>query len=177
MAKKKASPVVYYTPPTSVQEVKDIINEKIEQIPQYEDSGVKYQGKYKIQKSANTWELKAQESRWYGLFAANSPSTNTQIPRAANTLKFYCTRIIVYFWSNAVTPNFTSNAYTIEDDVNGQSAIKFLFFPTQTVQNITFDFTDSPRKFEGQNFNIYQFAGCPATGHIYFLLYGWLEQN
>lgn len=63
MAKKKASPVVYYTPPIAVQEVKDIINDKLDQIPPYEDGGIRYQGKYKIQKSNNEYELRTQTPR------------------------------------------------------------------------------------------------------------------
>ena len=90
---KKTSNVVYYTPNIPVQDIKDIINEKIEQIPAYEDTGVRYQGKYKKQVTQKEYSLKNQIPIRYA-FTIWSGGASQNITRTANR-KFFCTSIYV----------------------------------------------------------------------------------
>lgn len=59
MAKKKNSPVVY-TPIITSDNIPQVNTSFNQQIPQYEDSSVRYQGKYKIQTGQNEYELRGQ---------------------------------------------------------------------------------------------------------------------
>ena len=171
MAKKKISEVAY-TPLNTTSQVMPIVEQKIQEIPRYEDSGVKYQGKYKTQQSQNTYELKAQQTRWYHL-VASAIGVTTFTRANKDTTRFFCTKIVVTSYGKA---GFGTIWYdTLADVVSGIASVKFVFQPVQAAQVIEIDLSDCPRQFDG-DFAIdkYMAGGAEFTG---FTLYGWEEQK
>ena len=171
MAKKKSTEVAYVPLNTST-DIPQITEQKVAQIPAYEDSGVKFQGKYKTQQGLSTYELKGQQTRWYHL-VASAIGVTTFTRQNKDTTKFFCTKIIVSSYGKA---GFGTIWYdTLADVVSGQASVKFVFHPTAAAQSVVFDLSDSPRLFEG-DFAIdkYMAGGAEFTA---ITLFGWEEQR
>jgi len=175
MAKKKISEVAY-VPLNNSASVSQIVEQKIQEIPRYEDSGVKYQGKYKTQQSQNTYELRAQQTRFTAFGIQNTGGVfDFSWVRPRNDLKFYCTKMIIHF-RNMSTFGVTN--YIELSDLKGTTySPRFFFFPTEASGVLVIDFTDSPRTFEGTHFAIRLLAGLGLTEFIAFNLFGWEEQQ
>ena len=148
-----------------------LFTSSIAQIPAYEDSGIKFQGKYKAQISANNFEIKAQQTRFYCLSATaigNTVFTRQNKP----TTRFYCTKMIVQSYGKAA---FGVTSYdTLSDLTNGVYSLKFALWLTAAAQDLVIDFSDSPRLFTGD----FVINKCSAGGAEFttFTLYGWEEQ-
>jgi len=151
------------------------VEQKIQEIPPYEDSGVKYQGKFKTQQSGNTYELRGQVTRWVAVGVQNTGGTfDFTFTRARNELKFFATKLIVYFRNMST---FGISNYIELTDVKGtQHDTRFVFFPTETSGHQEVNFEDSPRVFEGDSIGIRLLASLGLTEFIAFELFGWEEQ-
>lgn len=164
-----------YTPISSTPPVTDLVNQKINLVPPYEDSGVKYQGKFKTQKGIDTYELKTQVTR-FNIFSASGIAAGgvSTSSRPRSDLKFYCTKMI-FQWHTLST--HASNQYITLSDRNGTNdSLRFAFFPNIDDGNIVIDFSDCPRLFEGTDFSVTSTFLFPAGAFVVFSLYGWEEQ-
>lgn len=175
MTTKKKNEVVY-TPLNNVSQIPQIIEKKVEQVPAYEDSGVKYQSKFKTQQTSNTYELRAQETRFYVFGLQNTGIVfDFTFPRARPDLKFFCTRMVVNFYGMSTFG--VSNYIQLADYKAGTYTPRYYFYPTTTSGALVLDFTDCPRKFEGTDFAIRLLASLGAAEFIAFSLFGWEEQQ
>lgn len=175
MAKKKISEVAY-VPLNTAAQVSNLVEQKVEQIPAYEDSGVKYQGKFKTQQSQNTFELRAQVTRFTTFGVQNTGGTfDFTFARPRSDLKFFCTKMIVHFRNMST---FGISNYIELSDYNGVTySPRFYFFPTEASGALVIDFSDSPRRFEGNSFAIRLLASLGLSEFIAFNLFGWEEQQ
>ncbi len=150
------------------------VDKSIKSIPPYEDSGVKFQGKYKVQTSGDGFELKRQETRFYVLQIPSGSFGNVTFPRSPSNTTFYCTKaIIMHRGASTFSLGFAQFHLA---DVNGTTATQKLYYwPVETNQNLVLDFTDCPRKFTGQNFNWYCQTNLGGTEYIIVQLFGWEE--
>lgn len=172
--KKKNSNIIAYVPLNTSYKVEPLIEQKISQIPPYEDRGVKYQGKYKSQQSENTYELKTQTTRFYNIVGKLAAGSNLNA-RSPNTTRFYCTKIII---QHRKASTFGTLAYIQVSDVKGTTASSRLtYFPTkEEPEMMVLDFSDSPREFLGEQIDIYSSYGMAADEFVSISLYGWEEQ-
>lgn len=175
MAKKKATEVVY-TPYGDVSQVPSIVQQTIQQIPPYEDSGVRYQGKYKIQQTETRYELKAQETRFYTLGIGGGSFGSTLFSRSRPQTRFYCTKMIIQHRA----PSFfsmTLGQIRISDVKGTNGSARFYYYPTkENPEPIVLDFSDCPRKFEGDSFDVYTQYSFAAGEFLIVSLFGWEEQ-
>lgn len=175
MAKKSNQPVVYT--PLIKQSPPEFIEQKVEAIPNYEDSGVKYQGKYKTQQAQNKYELRAQQTRFYVLGIGAAAFGSNLFARSRPELKFYCTKMILSHAGRSVASLALGQIHLA--DVKGASAsTRFYYYPTAAAGdfNIELDFSDAPRLFEGENFDLYTQYGFAAGEFLVIQLFGWEEQ-
>jgi len=173
MAKSKE---VAYKPLQSNTSIPNYTQQTINQIPTYEDRGVKYQGKYKIQQTESRYELKAQETRFYTLgIGAGAPGSHL-FPRDRPQTKFYCTKMIIQH-HGPTTFSLALARISLADVIGTNGSIKFYYFPIHTEPDtIIIDFRDSPRKFEGEQFDLYTQYGFGAAEFLVIQLFGWEEQ-
>lgn len=175
MVKKKVSDVVY-TPLNPVTDIPQIIEKKVAQIPPYEDSGIKFQGKFKTQQTSDTYELRAQETRFYTFGLQNTGAVfDFTFARARPDLKFFCTKMIVHFYNMSTFG--ISNYIQLADFKGSTYTPRFYFYPTDVSGALVIDFSDCPRRFEGTHFAIRLLASLGATEFIAFSLFGWEEQQ
>jgi hypothetical protein len=74
--------------------------------------------------------------------------------------------------------SFAATDYFILSDVKGTTASpRFYFIPNETTGSLVLDFSDCPRKFEGENFGIYSPYGMALGEFMIFSLFGWEEQT
>lgn len=173
--KKKTSDVVF-TSLNNASQIPAIIEQKVSQIPAYEDSGVKYQGKFKTQQNQNSYELRGQTTRFYTLgLGAGAPGSHL-LARARPQTKFFCTKMIIEH-ANPSVISLALGQISIADVKNSVASTKFYYYPfTAAPQLMVLDFTDSPRMFEGDNFDIYTQYGLGAAEFLVISLFGWEEQ-
>ena len=173
--KKKTSSEIAYTPLNAAANISSSVEQKIQEIPSYEDSGVKYQGKFKTQQSGNTYELRGQVTRWVAFGLQNTGAVfDFDFTRARNELKFFCKKMIIYYHNMSTFG--ISNYITLSDVKGAVRDVRFVFFPTVTSGHLVVDFEDSPRVFEGTDFGIELLASLGLTEFIAFELFGWEEQ-
>lgn len=172
--KKKTSDVVAYVPLNTSYKVEPLVEQKISQIPPYEDKGVKYQGKYKSQQSENTFELKTQTTRYYTIGGRLNAGSNL-FTRSPATTKFYCTKMIIQYGNPSTWGNL---AYIQVSDVkNSIATAQFTFWSIKNEpEPLVIDFSDSPRLFEGTQIDLNSSFGFAINEFIHFSLYGWEEQ-
>ena len=175
MAKKKVNPVAY-VPLNQSTTAMPIVEQKVQQIPNYEDSGVKYQGKFKTQQTGDTYELRGQRTRFYTI-GSNSAGAGPHLSNRTNpNTKFYCTKIIIQV-RNMSTFSWGFNQIHIADvSPAGSASIKFYFFPVEANGVYVFDLSDSPREFTGDRFDLWHQFGFGAGEWMYIHLFGWEEQ-
>jgi len=178
MAKKKAAPVVYYTPPSPPQQVKDIINDEIQQIPAYEDSGVRYQGKYKKQISQKEYSLKNQNIKQYMLTIWSGGFLST-VTRTTGK-RFFCTGAYIQSTTNLFGAaiqkqlllydgNYLTDGRIVWADMKPSAALSFEVF-------LTFN---TPLEFNAKSNVInltssYNYSGVSEAATV--ILYGFEEE-
>lgn len=145
----------------------------ISQVPTFEESGIKYQGKYKTDKGNGLFELRTQMTRFYALGIANGAFGSTITARTGK--RFYCTKAFVQ-WCGMSGFSYTLNRIHLADVKNSNAEIRFYFWPTTAAGETTLDFTDSPRLFEGDSFDFYTQASLGAGQFIVIQLFGWEEE-
>lgn len=161
-----------YTPLGSVQEIPALIEQKVQEIPRYEDSGIKFQGKFKVQTGQNSYELKGQQTRFY-IFGANALGDTTFTRENKSSTVFHCTKIMI---QNHAAGSFGLSDYqTLSDNYNGNQELRFAFFNNVASESVVFDCSDCPRKFYG-DFTVQRHSAGGAE-FIIFHLYGWEEQK
>lgn len=165
MAKKS----VVYVGSTN-DSITPIVESKINQIPPYEDSGVKFRGKYKIQKSQNEFELKSQATRFYScLIPTGSAAGNYSFPKSV--LRFYATTMLLQ-----VNCNTSPTEIIIYDGSTANPKFRGYFLSGE--KNIVINFEGSPREFSGGNIIIsIDSALAGLTNFVNVLMYGFDEQN
>jgi len=170
MAKKKTSAVAY-TPYGDVSQIPQIVEKKVEQIPPYEDSGIAYKGKYKVQTGSNSYELKGQQTRWYAM-AATALGKTVFTRENKDTTVFYCTKVVI---QNNCSSSGSTTYDTLSDRYNGQDAIKVVNWTNTANQTYVLDLSDCPRQFFGD----FVIDKCSSGGAEFsaFILYGWEEQK
>jgi len=174
MAAKKLSSAVVYTPLNKAAGVSSLIEQKINLIPPYEDSGVKYQGKYKTQIGNDTYELKGQLTRFNGYGTNAMVAGVTEFfPRTRPQTKFFCTRMII-MWHAMTSHNLES--ISLGDSIGGNVELKYVFYPNVDDGQQILDFSDCPRLYTGDNFSILSSVNT-GTGWVTVMLYGWEEQK
>jgi hypothetical protein len=173
MAKKKTNPIVYTGFNNAPQS--EIIQEQVSQIPAYEDSGIKYQGKFKVQKGLKEYELKRQETRFYSFAVGTNAAGTTVFTRPRETTKFYATKCLVQYYNFGVFA--VGNYFTFGDRKNSVNTQRFYYFPVQASGEFFIDFSDCPRKFEGDQVFITCPAALGANSFIVFHIFGWEEQD
>lgn len=73
--------------------------------------------------------------------------------------------------------SWAATDYFILSDVKGSVASpRFYYVPVDATGTMVLDFSDCPRKFEGENFGIYAPWLMGAGIYIVFSLFGWEEQ-
>lgn len=173
---KKKTSAVAYVPLNTAAQISNIVEQKITEIPPYEDSGVKYQGKFKTQQTQDRYELRGQVTRFNAFGIQNTGAVfDFTFTRPRNDLKFFCTKMIIHF-RNMSTFGI-SNYIELSDYRAGVYSPRFFFFPTEASGALVLDFTDSPRLFEGTDFAIRLLSSLGATEFIAFNLFGWEEQQ
>lgn len=160
-----------YIPISPASQVTSINEQKVEQIPTYEDSGIKYQGKYKTLQAQNSYSLKNQQTRFYALGTAALGLTTFTRANKENTI-FYCTKAVVYLFASTTGIN---NYDTLFDVVGAVNSPRAYFWGTGVGTFVQiFDFTDCPRQFKG-DFGINK-TTSGATNFTIMELFGWEEQ-
>lgn len=161
---------------TSTQSI-PLVEQKITQIPPYEDSGVKYQGKFKTQQTQDTYELRGQRTRFYTLGISNGAFGSNLFNRTNPTTKFYCTKIILNVHDISTFSLALGRLHLADVTPAGSASIRFYFFPVEANGVYVFDFADCPRLFEGDRFDFYTQFSFGATEFATISLFGWEEQQ
>lgn len=168
MAKKKVQAITYLGSPQILPQ------QIISQIPNYENSGVKYQGWYKKDLGGGNFELRQQITRFITVGIGNGAIGSTLFTRPNNTKKFYCTKAFIQF--HALSSFSISLAQMRIADVSGiKASTKLYFYPTHADGECTIDFSDCPRVFQGDSIDLYSQYSLGATEFILFSLLGWEE--
>jgi hypothetical protein len=165
MAAKKTNPITYLGNPSTIIQPIGV------QIPNYEDSGVRFQGWAKKDKGNNQFELKKQVRVIYN---AKITHSNVSVPftiNRSNSTKFYCTAVII-------ETDSPMNYLDIYDGVYNTSNAKIYLKmsgtnPTRYDKEIYFDI---PLEFSG-NILLYQTAVWGVDNYLTITFYGWEESN
>lgn len=140
-------------------------------IPPYEDSGIKYQGKYKIQRSSSEYELKTQDENSIAIeFNSNLvglPAGTYTINRGNPTKNYVIKEVVV---SYHLTGNRT--ALTFIDGL-GSNLYTLTFPPAAQI----IGFSIVPKKFLGETMSIVLNVAIPANEFISVKFYGWYEDK
>lgn len=167
---------IVYTP---IQEPSFIpqVEQKLAEIPNYEDRGIKYQGKYKTQQTENRYELKAQEPRFYTLGIGTGAFGSNLFTRSRPQTRFYCTKMIIQHAGRS-TSSLTLGQIRLSDVKSGNASTRLYYYPTAASgdASLIIDFSDSPREFTGDQFDIYTQYGFAAGEFLVISLFGWEEQ-
>jgi len=162
--KKKTSPIFYVGTPTATPQTQSAV------IPNYEDSGVKFQGYYKQDVGGGKFELRKQEKRFY---SCNVPSPSADFDyyfsRVDIKKRFYCSFMNIDYKNIASGQNIT-----IYDGVtsNPKTAIR-----TEIAEgHIQLDFSSSPREFRGAFIVVSIGANLIAGERLRVTLHGWDEE-
>jgi len=176
MTKKKVSSAKSYVPYGDVSQIPQIIEQQVQQIPAYEDRGVKYQGKYKTQQSSSSYELRSQTTRFTNMIAAGlaAGATVTNV-RPRNDLRFYCTKMVISW--HAFTAHTPTDFLLLYDRKGTANDLRYAFFPVTDDGYQVINFTDCPRSFLGTDFAITSTFLMGATAFAVIAMYGWEEQN
>lgn len=144
------------------------------QIPTYEDSGVRYQGYYKKNLGSGNYEIRKQTTRFYSLIIASGAFGSNLINRKNVDKNFFCTKAVIQF--HGLSSFSATLAQMHIADVKGTNATtRFYFFPTHADGEMTMDFSDCPRLFQGEQFDFYCQYSLAASEFIIISLYGWEE--
>jgi len=179
MATSKKKPKVYSAPsisflPSIMSDVSSIpAGAQIESfIPPYEDSGVRFQGYFKVPVTENNFVLKRQNTKFISILA-QSVSGHNNLERVNYATKdFFITYIVFSATKSGVTPSY----FVIYDasDPNTNGSPVFIYPKLQDEESIAvcFDFSSSPRKLSQRWIDFYN----TALGDMAFTLYGF-EQD
>lgn len=172
MAKKKE---VVYTPPSISPNTINLVDKGLTQIPPYEDAGVDYRSKYKIQKSENTWELKNQQFRYY--YEATPGGIAGFIPRPNyKTTVFYLKQIIInWHLAGAAISEYIRlyDGYNII--LGGVKQFEFSINYSNFTTDIMIINLPVPIKFTQNNIGYDLWSGAAAGDWCNFTLVGWDE--
>lgn len=174
MAKKNA---VAYKPLNSIQDATPIIEQKVLQIPNYEDSGVQFQGKYKTQVSLDKYELKAQVPKYY--FKSTTGAETGFITRDnASTSVFFIKQIIISYY---YALNTTAQEFNIYNDYQGAGGINPQFqitLPRKAgVGDLIVINLEVPIKISSNVIGYDAGSSAGVNDWLNFTLLGWEEQK
>jgi hypothetical protein len=155
-----------------------LVEKNINSVPSYEDSGVKYQGKFKTQQTSDKYELRSQETRFFTLGIGAGAFGSNVFTRARPQTKFFCTKMIIQH-AFRTTSSLALGQIRLADVKNSAATTKFYYYPTAASGEATLvvDFSDSPRGFEGDSFDIYTQYAFGANEFLIISLFGWEEQQ
>jgi len=158
----KKSIITYLGSPSSIPT--NIIN----QVPNFEQSGVKYQGFYKIDKGNGNFELKKQLTRFYFDYLQ---ATNSHLYTRPNPTQTFFASMINISYNIAAVP-----AQIIIYD--GVAAVpRIVMVTSATTGNIQLDLSSSPRKFSGTGIlTTYSAGSYSGSDYIGVCLYGWDDE-
>lgn len=167
MTKKKVEAVAY-VPLNNTSGVTNITEQQVQQIPNYEDQGVKYQGKYKTQQSQNTYELRAQRPRFYNMLLRNTGAVFDFTFPLVKPQTFYG-KVIVLSWYVGSSPY----EITIYDDVAANPRFR-IYLPLGS-GTLVIPCDDCPRSFAGTNILVSITASLAGAEFVNISLLGWDE--
>lgn len=170
MTKKSATVFTGYT---NVDQIKPIVSQGVQQIPAYEDKGVRFQGKFKTFKGNNEYELKAQLEN-----SVNIELSSDLSGLAAGKYSINLNHLGQNFVIQTVVVNYLSktnviNTITLEDSgSNGYT----VYIPISTNgQNYAIPIV--PKTFLGQKLYITVDKNIPINEFIIIGLIGWYENE
>lgn len=150
------------------------VEQRLAEIPPYEDRGVKYQGKYKIQQTETRYELKAQQYKQY--YQANAAGTTDYIARDnPDKVIFCCSRIILtWYWA----ANATAEPFNLYDGyyIGGVSPqLQMTVSRAERGKTLIIDLP-VPIRFTADRIGFDCGNGGAAGDYMNFTLLGWEEQ-
>lgn len=164
MAKKVSltNPITYLGNPanTSAQ----IIN----QIPNFENPGVRYQGYCKIDKGNGSFELRQQQTRFYSLKFGNTGVFDNSFARSQPSKKFYAATISIDYDADS-----SPLQVTIYDGAIANP--KFRCYLDLGAGHFSIDLSNCPRQFAGSTIIISTDATLGGAHFINVNLFGWEE--
>lgn len=151
------------------------MQQKVDQIPAYEDTGVKFQGKYKTQISGNAYELKGQQKIMRALQFTNALSSSN-FPLNIKK-KFILTGLLIQWDIAAKKP--TEYFYLADYDGSSYKLTKNFqfYFGIQASGSLFFDFSSSPIEFNnGIGWGLGLFPSLNAGDYCNYCFFGFEEQ-
>ena len=164
---------VAYKPSTNVKASQANINPTFSQ-PAYEDVGIKYQGFSKTKLASNKWQLNRQTTRFITINLGSGAFGSTLFDRPNPDLKFFCSKMFVQ-WYSLDTFSLSFGKIQLADVTGTNASARWVFFPNMAAGNLLFDFSDCPREFSGDKFDLYTQASFAAADFLVITLFGWEE--
>lgn len=144
------------------------------QIPNFDNSGVKFQGWYKVDKGNGLFEIRKQTTRFIVNAIGSGAFGSNLFARPNPTRKFFCTKIIIEM--HGISTHSLSLGQMRISDVTGTSAnTRLYFFPITADETRVYDLSDCPRLFSGDSIDIYTQASLGAQEFVIVSLFGWDE--
>lgn len=148
-----------------------IQEDKPQNPPPYEDSGVKYQGYSKHKISNNSYILKVQDENSISIGLNSNllglPAGTYYINRGNVTKKLIINFVTVSYYLTTI------RTYLNFLDYNGSNGIDF----TIPQGNLSYSFEIVPKTFIGEYIQIFLANNIPANEFISIKLYGWYEDR
>jgi hypothetical protein len=138
-------------------------------VPNFENSGVRYQGWYKVDKGGGNYELRQQTTRFYSLKVQNSGSTTNTFSRSNTTNNFFATTIGIDF-KTASNPIMV----TIYDGAASNPRLRV--YLDNEKGHFSLDLSSCPRKFSGTTIILTTDSLMSSTEWININLFGWDEE-
>lgn len=159
-----------YVPISDTSNIKNITEQKVNQIPNYEDRSVKFQGKYKVQKSQYEYELKGQESTSVAFdFEGMLPAATYTVNRGKPSQNFVCNFIQV---SHNLTQ--TRTQLNIEDS-NGNEGTNLYISGGMNNLGHAWGYQIVPKVYKGETFRLILDNQIDEGTFLAVTLYGWYE--
>jgi len=168
--KKTTKEVVYSTLGNTTSDITSNIEQKISQIPPYEDAGVSYKGKFKQIRAQDVYEVKNQTENSISVGIATNlaglPAGTYSIDRGHETQNFIVQFVKVNYKLTA------TKTMLIFKDSKGDNSFN-IAMPGSPCENYSFEVI--PKLFSGRYFNVTLDVPIPANEFIFVTAYGWYE--
>ena len=144
--------------------------------PPYDDVGVSYKGYSKTKVSGSRWQLNRQETRFVILHLKNGDFGSVLFDRPNPDKTFYCTKAILIHRAPGAYSYSLAQMRIADVDKDNHASTKLYYWAQSDTQGaITFDFSDCPRKFTGNRFDLYTDYSFAGPEYLVVQLFGWEE--
>jgi len=158
-----------------VSAVKDIVEQSLNKTPPYEDTGIAYKGKYKIQKGQDTYETKNQYTKYYGWDFGTSGSGG-YIRVGDQKVKFFATGISISWSLNSSCQFAVSDGSTTRIVQELQRNVSAAGSNTTGTNFYQLDFKDFPRMFFDTTINFDTSRALVANEKLFVIMHGFYEE-